>query len=193
MVRMVKLLVAMSPVSRFLSGAGAIMILGAICLIMLYSLSQAQTAPRILSASPGQNELNVPNSTNTSATFDADMDGATIMDSIFGRPAGSSGPYQRTTTYTMPDSAKASSFFSPNSGDSLNVSCVGRWPFGSSYAVEVQDDLVYLGSGGGIYVLDISDPTSPMVVTEFATPGLVRGLFLDVYQREHFGLLWGQV
>ena len=42
--------------------------------------------------------------------------------------------------------------------DSLNVRFVGNWPFGKSYAVCVDSvrNLVFVGSGGGIYVLDVS-------------------------------------
>ena len=42
--------------------------------------------------------------------------------------------------------------------DNLNVNFVGHWPFGPAYAVAVKENYVYLASGGGIYVLDISDP-----------------------------------
>jgi len=69
--------------------------------------------------------------------------------------------------------------FSGGKGDSLNVRCVGRWPYGPAYAVAVQGGYAYLGSGGGIYILDIADPTSPTKIAQIATPGVVHGLFLD--------------
>ena len=65
--------------------------------------------------------------------------------------------------------------------DSLNVRFVGNWPFGPSYAVAVDEEreLVYLGSGGGVYILDVSDPGSPEKVSELKTRGIVVGLFYD--------------
>ncbi len=38
--------------------------------------------------------------------------------------------------------------------DSSNVRFVGNWPFGPSYAVEVDStrELVFCGSGGGVYI-----------------------------------------
>ncbi len=69
--------------------------------------------------------------------------------------------------------------FSGGKGDSLNVRCVGRWPYGPAFAVAVQGDYAYLGSGGGIYILNISDPTLPTKISEIATPSVVEGLFVN--------------
>ncbi len=60
--------------------------------------------------------------------------------------------------------------------DSLNVRRVGAWPFGPSYTVLVQGNLVFLGSGGGVVVLDVSDPSNPQRVGEIRTRGVVVGL-----------------
>jgi len=84
------------------------------------------------------------------------------------------GPYEGG-----PDLRGVPAAFSGTKSDSLNVRCVGRWLYGPAYAVVVQGDYTYLGSGGGIYILDISDPTSPTKVAEIATPGVVWGLFVD--------------
>ena len=67
-------------------------------------------------------------------------------------------------------------------GDSLNVRFVGNWPFGPSYAVAYDSvrSLAFCGSGGGVYILDVSDPSSPVKVSErIHTRSLVRGLFYD--------------
>ena len=64
--------------------------------------------------------------------------------------------------------------------DSLNVSFLGNWPFGPSYAVsyDLTRNLVFLGSGGGVYILDVSDPQNPTKVSEeIHTRGIVYGLF----------------
>ena len=65
--------------------------------------------------------------------------------------------------------------------DSLNVRFVGNWPFGPSYAVAVDEEreLVYLGSGGGVYILDVSDPGSPVKVSALKTRGIVADFFYD--------------
>jgi len=77
------------------------------------------------------------------------------------------------------DFEELSTYLSDGKGDSLNVRCIGRWPFGRAYAVVVRGDYAYLGSGGGIYILNISDPTLPTKVAEIATSGVVRDLSFD--------------
>lgn len=52
------------------------------------------------------------------------------------------GPQRR-----KPDLRGMPTALSGSKGNSLNVRCVGRWPFGPSYAVAVQGDYAYLGSG----------------------------------------------
>lgn len=65
--------------------------------------------------------------------------------------------------------------------DSLNVRLICRWPYGPSYAVAADTlrELLFLGSGGGIYVLDISDPANPIRISQIPTPGRVEDI---VYQ-----------
>jgi M6 family metalloprotease-like protein len=59
-------------------------------------------APAIVTASPGQNQLNVPVSTDISATFDRDMDETTMNDSTFVVNARSTGFHQGTISYDSP-------------------------------------------------------------------------------------------
>ena len=56
----------------------------------------------------------------------------------------------------------------PQSFDSLNCRLVGNWPFGPSYAVAVDSarNLVFCGSGGGVYVLDVSDSANPVKLSD---------------------------
>ena len=66
--------------------------------------------------------------------------------------------------------------------DSLNVAFVGNWPFGPSYAVtkDTIRDVCFLGSGGGVYILDVSNNSSPIKLSEkIHTRGIVRGLYYD--------------
>ncbi len=65
--------------------------------------------------------------------------------------------------------------------DSLNVTWVGAWSLASNSTIIINGpsrDTVFLGAGGGVYVLDITD--TPFVeISEINTRGLVRDLFYD--------------
>ena len=66
--------------------------------------------------------------------------------------------------------------------DSLNVRFIGNWPFGSTGAVDDDSarNLVFCGSGGGVYILDVSNPFAPLKMSEkIHTRGGVRRLFYD--------------
>ncbi len=64
--------------------------------------------------------------------------------------------------------------------DSTNVRSVGRWPFGIADVVIRANiggiDYAILGSGGGVYILDITNPNSPNKIGQLKTPGRVSGL-----------------
>jgi hypothetical protein len=67
--------------------------------------------------------------------------------------------------------------------DSLNVSFLGNWPFADSRAIAYDNSrqLAFLGSGGGIYILDISTPVNPIKVSEkIHTRGYVVNLVYDI-------------
>ena len=64
--------------------------------------------------------------------------------------------------------------------DSLNVRFIGNWPFGPSFAVACDSarSLAFCGSGGGVYVVDVSNPSNPVKLSEaIHTRGIARGLF----------------
>lgn len=67
--------------------------------------------------------------------------------------------------------------------DSTNVRSVGRWPFGAATAVTYANisgtDYAILGSGGGVFVLDVTNPVSPVKIGQIATPGRISGLFMQ--------------
>lgn len=66
--------------------------------------------------------------------------------------------------------------------DPLNVRFIGNWPFGPSYTVTYDKvrNLVFCGAGGGVYILDVSNPSSPVKVSEaIHSRGIVYGLFYD--------------
>ncbi|RKZ25034.1 hypothetical protein DRQ20_05920 [bacterium] len=66
--------------------------------------------------------------------------------------------------------------------DSLNVRFVGNWPFGPSYAVAYDpvSNLVFAGSGCGVYIFDVSDPdTCVKLSDDIRTMGNVLQLVYD--------------
>ncbi|MBT3755149.1 MAG: T9SS type A sorting domain-containing protein [Candidatus Cloacimonetes bacterium] len=65
--------------------------------------------------------------------------------------------------------------------DSTNVSFEGNWPFGYSYSISSNEelDLVFVGSGGGVLVTDVSDPENPVIISEVRARSLVDGSYYD--------------
>ncbi|HEY6906677.1 MAG TPA: hypothetical protein VI230_04375, partial [Ignavibacteriaceae bacterium] len=76
---------------------------------------------------------------------------------------------------TIPDALEALNF------DSSNVSFKGNYPFSVSYSLAMSptDDLVFVGSGGGIYVTDVTDPQNPVILSEIRTRSLVDDCSYD--------------
>lgn len=65
--------------------------------------------------------------------------------------------------------------------DSSNVSWKGNYPFGSAFGLGMSSsgDLVFVGSGGGIYVTDVTNPLNPVIVSEIRTRSLVDDCTYD--------------
>jgi hypothetical protein len=63
--------------------------------------SQPGSVPHIISSSPGQNELNVPDNTNITAVFNMDMDSSTVNNSSFLASASSSGWHPGAISYDI--------------------------------------------------------------------------------------------
>jgi len=68
--------------------------------------------------------------------------------------------------------------------DSLNVSFVGEWIVCNSMTVECDEinDIAYIGTGGSIHIVDISDPSSPQGLTELDDFGLIR----DIHHNDQY-------
>jgi hypothetical protein len=66
-------------------------------------------------------------------------------------------------------------FIKPRQRDSLNVRCVGRWPFGPGFEVhgDTVNGILCFGSGAGVLVFDISDPSNPTRLSQIAVNGLI--------------------
>ncbi len=68
------------------------------------------------------------------------------------------------------------------SADSLNVTYLGGWSFGPrALAVELDRsrNLLFSGAEGEIFIWDISDPSNPVKLSEFATFGIVNEMSYD--------------
>jgi hypothetical protein len=66
--------------------------------------------------------------------------------------------------------------------DSLNCRFLGNYPFGAPNAVALDDarHIAFCGSGGGVYILDVSDPTAPRRISDaIRTAGEVRSMTWD--------------
>jgi len=52
--------------------------------------------------------------------------------------------------------------------DSINIRLVGNWPFGPAYATahDPVRNLMFCGAGGGVHILDISNPSSPIQISD---------------------------
>ncbi|MBD3334778.1 MAG: T9SS type A sorting domain-containing protein [Candidatus Eisenbacteria bacterium] len=67
-------------------------------------------------------------------------------------------------------------------GDRQILERAGAWPYGPSFAValDTQRDLIFLGSGGAVLVLDGTDRTNPtLIYDEIHTAGLVEDAWYD--------------
>lgn len=63
------------------------------------------------------------------------------------------------------------------SSDSL-FTVLGRWAWGPCEAVDARGHYVYLGNGPTFHVLDVSDPSHPLIIGEWVTSGYVYDIRL---------------
>lgn len=65
--------------------------------------------------------------------------------------------------------------------DSLKMSFTGNWPFGQTLSVSSSPtgDTVFFGSGGGVLVVDASDPYNPIILSEVRARALVDHSYYD--------------
>jgi hypothetical protein len=56
---------------------------------------------------------------------------------------------------------------------------VGRFPFGETQAVATQGDLVFMGDGAAVVVIDLSAPSSPVVLGSIGLPYRISGIAVD--------------
>ncbi len=73
--------------------------------------------------------------------------------------------------------------------DSLMMSYQGNWPFGSPNDVvsSVTGDTVFIAAGGGVMIMDITNPVAPQLISEVRARALVDHLYYD-YTTQHLYL-----
>ena len=84
------------------------------------------------------------------------------------------------TSFLPSISAENISMNTINRSDSLNMNLVGMWNYGYPFAIHTSNDYLYLGSGGGIIIYDISDTINPEQIGNILFPGAyVRGIYIS--------------
>lgn len=65
--------------------------------------------------------------------------------------------------------------------DSLNVTYKGSWAFGQSFSIGCNSsgNIVFVGSGAGIILLDVSIPSMPVKLSEIHARGLIDAMYFD--------------
>jgi hypothetical protein len=85
---------------------------------------------------------------------------------------------QKSYLHSLSDSQENLQLFDRNHlipmvNDSLNVTFVGQWPWGPCYDVEIKDSCAYIGNGRLLQILDLNDPSSPVILGEYLTELLI--------------------
>ena len=62
---------------------------------------------------------------------------------------------------------------------SQNTTLIGRWPNGPCYATFVVGNRAYIGNGGAMEILDVSNPASPVYLGQVVTPSVISGIFVS--------------
>jgi len=62
--------------------------------------------------------------------------------------------------------------------DSENCTLIGRWPNGPCNTTFIVGSFAYIGNGGAMDILDISDVNAPVRVGQVVTPSVVEGIFV---------------
>jgi len=79
---------------------------------------------------------------------------------------------QLTERWLMPSDFVKTTDTAQNS----NVTLIGRWPYGPCYAVDVVNNIAYIGNGSALEILDISNPANPVKLGQVVTPSVVSGI-----------------
>jgi hypothetical protein len=85
---------------------------------------------------------------------------------------------------TLPDNSSFTPFLPGNREidfDSLDMAFTGNWPAGQSFSISASPtgDTLFVGEGGMLDVLDITDPYNPVLVTQIRARAIIDGSYYD--------------
>ncbi len=66
-----------------------------------------------------------------------------------------------------------------NPGNDNYITLLGQLANGPCYAVDIKNDIAYLGNGGYLEIVDVSSPTKPNILKKVLTPSVVRNVYVD--------------
>ncbi|MBN1199620.1 MAG: hypothetical protein JXA23_09730, partial [Bacteroidales bacterium] len=98
------------------------------------------------------------------------------------------GAESQPVYFSMPENLNLCTLHSPFSDDgfrfefdSLNITYQGSWALGQSFSVSCYGpgNIVFIGSGAGVIILDATTPESPIHLSDIHTRGLVDAIFYD--------------
>lgn len=101
--------------------------------------------------------------------------------------------FARTGKHVFTTAAAMMLAFAATARSEVPLERVDGWPYAGARAVSVDTgrDLVFLGSGGAILILDVSDPASPQLVYDgMHTGGHVRDLRYDAADKRLYVADW---
>ena len=61
----------------------------------------------------------------------------------------------------------------------LGSDYLAGWPYGSCNAVTSDGNYLYIGTGGAVIIVDVTDPSNPQEISSYVTPDAVMKLFKD--------------
>ena len=72
--------------------------------------------------------------------------------------------------------------------DSLNVNFVGNWPLSHSYCMTTNEDnsIAFVGSGGGVLVIDLEDPSNPVVISQIRSRSMIDKIYYEAASQRIF-------
>ncbi|MEO0004862.1 MAG: T9SS type A sorting domain-containing protein [candidate division WOR-3 bacterium] len=107
-----------------------------------------------------------------------------VLAALIGTGILASRAFMAVSGYDITTSCNQLSFSHPPflNPDSLNCHFVGNWPFGAPTALVTDStrNIVFCGAGGGVYPIDVSNPTHPFILTDrLRTVGDVLNLYYN--------------
>ena len=102
------------------------------------------------------------------------------LNSIYCDDGSGSSGWTNTAYFDLqPEQTLQCTFYNQELGSEPCQNQVGTWPFGTSYAVEVDGTTAYLGSGSAFVTLDVSEPWNPQPLGSTWVEMPVKGIAVN--------------